>query len=281
MRTIIKIVCENTVTPSLDLIGEHGLSVLIQKDETVLFDCGQGKGLLHNMGSMQIDPTGIDRVIISHGHYDHIGGLMPLLHEYRKLQHTRQLPVHIEKSAFLPKWSVRTGEKKYIGAAFSEEEYVKAGVQFTYLNESQKISNGIYAFARIARNENWKGADASLKIEHNGIFTDDPFNDDASLLVETSYGPVVVLGCAHAGIIEILKFISAASGEKKFYGVFGGAHLSRAPEDFVKDVIHTFEKYEVQHIGLNHCTGFATVGLIASHFSSKVNSAAAGAEFNL
>lgn len=103
----ISILCENTVGSLAGTMGEHGFSALIEPSDgdPLLFDTGQGLTLLHNAGRMNKDLSKVQKVVISHGHYDHSGGLLPLLHAFGPLQ------VYGHPGIFKPRYRVKeTGE---------------------------------------------------------------------------------------------------------------------------------------------------------------------------
>jgi 7,8-dihydropterin-6-yl-methyl-4-(beta-D-ribofuranosyl)aminobenzene 5'-phosphate synthase len=118
-----------------------------------------------------------------------------------------------------------------------------------------------------------------LKAEVDGAVRNDPFNDDLSLLIETSSGPVVLLGCAHAGMVEILDQIAEASGCKEFYAVIGGTHLGSAPDDYVKRAMDAMDRYNVQVVAVSHCTGFRVACAFAARFGERFVNASVGRVF--
>jgi len=108
----------------------------------------------------------------------------------------------------------------------------------------------------------------------------DPFNDDLSLMVETPSGPVVLLGCAHAGMVEILDQISEASGYKEFYAVIGGTHLGSAPHEYVRRSMDAMNRYNVQVVAVSHCTGFKVACAFAAEFGDRFANASVGKVFD-
>jgi 7,8-dihydropterin-6-yl-methyl-4-(beta-D-ribofuranosyl)aminobenzene 5'-phosphate synthase len=271
----LTVICENSVYVPLPLIGEHGLSFLLEGDETTLFDTGQGLGVVHNLKLLRGNISSIDRIIISHGHYDHTGGLMPVLKE-----HGGKIPVFLHPSAFNDKFAQRTPDMSVkIGMGYVREEYENAGAVFTGLSGYSKISGCIHALCEVKRHEGWVAWDSMLKAEVDGAVRNDPFNDDLSLLIETSSGPVVLLGCAHAGMVEILDQIAEASGCKEFYAVIGGTHLGSAPDDYVKRAMDAMDRYNVQVVAVSHCTGFRVACAFAARFGERFVNASVGRVF--
>ncbi len=278
MKTKITVLCENSVLMPFPLIGEHGLSFLIETDDATLFDTGQGIGLLNNMKVMGKDPADIRRIIISHGHYDHTGGMLAFLRA-----RSEPTQVYLHQSAFNEKLAlIPAGAgcvEVAIGMRASREEYESAGAAFSHVSGFQKITGTIFALADVRRPEGWKAWDGALKQRAGSDVTDDPFDDDLSLLLETESGPVVLLGCAHAGIVEILHDISERTGYRKFHAVIGGTHLDSAPAEYVDRAVDTIRKFDVKKIAVSHCTGFRVACRFASEFRDEFAGASVGAVF--
>ncbi len=274
MKTTLTVLCENTVGTPLPIMGEHGQALLIQDGTSTLYDTGQGLGLLHNMKMMGKDPDMVDRVILSHGHYDHTGGLMDFLKS-----RSSGLPVYCHPDAFKEKIALyEMPDRKIevpIGARASIEEYEKAGAQFCWSNGYAEIVN-IKCLSEVKRPDGWKAWDAVLKQKEGDTIVDDPFNDDLSLLLMTDSGPVVLFGCAHAGIVEILDDFSRKTGIKEFHAVIGGTHLDSAPDEYFARAISALEDYKVQKIGTSHCTGFRRAAALAARFGERFIPVSAG-----
>ncbi len=278
MKTKITVICENNVPVPFPVIGEHGLSFLIESDDATLFDTGQGLGIVNNMKVMGKNIGAIKRIILSHGHYDHTGGLLAVL-PYAVVK----TPVFVHPAAFNDKRAViPTGTipiEMSIGMRATKEEYEKAGADFQLVRGFNKITEKISAIADVKRPAGWKTWDTRLKQKIDNVITDDPFLDDLSLVITTDTGPVVLLGCAHAGIVEILDDISEKTGLKEFHAVIGGTHLENAPEDYIAHSIATLRRYRVKTIGVSHCTGFRVACRFAAEFKEEFVGANVGSAF--
>ena len=276
----VTVLCENTVgTPTpMGLMAEHGLSFLIEDTGVSLYDTGQGVGIINNMARLGKNVNAVDRIILSHGHYDHVGGLMPVLKE-----RDTGVPVYVHDEAFRNKVaSIQTPEEEIgfpIGFQYSREEYAENGAEFRFVDHFTRIDERIVTISNIERPSGWKTWDVRLKLSINGKILEDPFNDDLSVLLATSSGPVVLLGCAHAGIVEILDDLSAKTGHREFHAVIGGTHLGTASEEYIEKAIESLRKYNVRVIGTSHCTGFHASARIMAQFKKEFVPAHVGSVF--
>jgi 7,8-dihydropterin-6-yl-methyl-4-(beta-D-ribofuranosyl)aminobenzene 5'-phosphate synthase len=278
MKTKITVLCENSVIVPLPFIGEHGFSCLIESEDTTLFDTGQGLGIINNIGKMGKNIDALQRIILSHGHFDHTGGLLSVLQNKKE-----KTPVYLHPDALNDKKAViplpQNTIEMSIGMRASKEEYEKAGANFNFIRGFVKITDSISALSDVKRPSDWKTWDARLKQKIDGAITDDPFTDDLSLLISTESGPVVLLGCAHAGIVEILNDLSEKTGTREFHAVIGGTHLENAPEDYVALAMDTLKTYRVKKIAVSHCTGLRMAGRFASEFKNEFANASVGSAF--
>jgi 7,8-dihydropterin-6-yl-methyl-4-(beta-D-ribofuranosyl)aminobenzene 5'-phosphate synthase len=279
MKTKITVLCENSViVPAPPLIGEHGFSCLIESEDVTLFDTGQGFGIVNNMQKMGKQFDAILRIVLSHGHFDHTGGLLAVLQSKKE-----KTSVYVHPDAFNEKKAViplpQNTIELPIGMRASKEEYEKAGAQFNLIKGFVKITDAISTLSDVKRPADWKTWDTRLKQKVNGAITDDPFTDDLSLLLETESGPVVLLGCAHAGIVEILNDLSEKTGHNEFHAVIGGTHLENAPEEYVALAMDTLKKYNVKKIAVSHCTGLKMAGRFAAEFKNEFANASVGSVF--
>jgi len=272
----ITVICENSIEIPFPVIGEHGLSFYIEGDNDVtIFDTGQGLGFMHNMKLLGKDISSINRVILSHGHYDHTGGLLPLLKE-----RDSATPVFLHPAAFIDKGALLpSNEVRHIGFQAMREDYKKEGADFREISGFTEDTDSISAISDISHPEGWKAWDTRLMRKAEDGVIPDPFEDDLSLLLNTPSGPVVLLGCAHAGIIEILDSISEETGHKSFHAVIGGTHLDSAPNDYVEKTIGVLKKYNVEKIAASHCTGLRIASRLAGEFGDKFINASVGKTF--
>jgi 7,8-dihydropterin-6-yl-methyl-4-(beta-D-ribofuranosyl)aminobenzene 5'-phosphate synthase len=158
----------------------------------------------------------------------------------------------------------------YVGMRYSRS-YLESGLgaRFSFLTDCREIAPGILASGEVSRVTDFEHGDPKLVVREKDALTPDPFPDDVSLLVETSKGPVVILGCAHAGLVNILNHFAEKTGHHRFYGVIGGAHLNMASPEQLKSTLDCLEAFAVEKVALNHCTGLASAAFMAQHLGPR------------
>jgi 7,8-dihydropterin-6-yl-methyl-4-(beta-D-ribofuranosyl)aminobenzene 5'-phosphate synthase len=277
METTITILVDNTAG-GRGTVAEHGFAAWVSRgDDQTLFDTGAGKALSINAKSMKKDLWDFHRLILSHGHWDHTGGLKIVLN----VRDTTEILAHpgIFQERFAVKKHESKTEYRSVGIPFSQKDLEQAGACFLLNREYHEVSPGLWFSGEIPRPQGWQSSDHTLIIKHYEEDVPDPFVDDISLLIETDSGPVVLLGCAHAGTDTILDYFSDRSNYTSFYAVIGGTHLMRSNEQQIDTIIEILEKYQVQKIVTTHCTGFPAMAKMYYHFGDRFEVAQVGRVF--
>jgi 7,8-dihydropterin-6-yl-methyl-4-(beta-D-ribofuranosyl)aminobenzene 5'-phosphate synthase len=278
LKTTVTVLAENTAGFPMNIIGEHGLSILIQRgEEQLLFDTGQGMALIPNAARLGKDLSKVKRVALSHGHYDHTGGLDAFLEASPNAVVSAHPDVFTKRFA---RFDTPDGpQARSIGMPFSRGALEQKGARFDLSPALREIAPGITFSGEIPRPEGWKTWDHRLVVRDGDAFRPDPFLDDASLVVDTDKGPVLVLGCAHAGLQAIVEHVRDRTGIDRFHAILGGTHLGAGtPEDWEK-ALELFESCRVEKIATSHCTGFQAASFLACRLGDRVSPAAAGVSF--
>jgi len=250
LKTTITTLVENTAQGK-GLLAEHGLAFLIEtRAGTILFDAGQGMVLLPNADVLEVDIDSAERIFLSHGHFDHTGGLRQVLSRIG----SREVFAH--PHALAPKYSVRRGETRRIGIPETREELEQAGARFCLHEEPVELLPGVTATGPVPRVTDFERVSSRFQTGSAGTLRQDELLDDQSLIVETDEGPVVVLGCAHAGLINTLLHVRELVGESRLAGVIGGTHLVDADEARLQCTVAALGGFDIGRLVPCHCTGF-------------------------
>lgn len=262
----ITVLCENTV-PKPGLVGEHGFAALIEvAGESILFDTGQGFALIPNALRLNKDLRLVSQVVLSHGHFDHTGGLLAFLGIHGPCDITAHPDILSERFWRLPS---PTGEAPLsIGIPWREAYLTSRGARFQWRTEFCEIAEDIFLTGEVPRISPFEKGDPKMTIMRDGQEVQDPFLDDYSLAVKTPQGLVVLLGCAHAGLINILDHLIAKTGEDRIHAIVGGTHLGFLSDAHLDETIRSLKAYRVETLAASHCTGQRPVARLAAEFGT-------------
>ena len=266
MSVKITTLVENTVSASLaPLIGEHGLSFLIEKgDSKILFDSGQGIAILGNADALQINLSDVDTVVLSHGHFDHSGGLQKLI------ERNNNFTLVAHPDVFENKLVSAGGKYTPIGIPTDKEALEKSGIELKLGKMPFEIAPGIMTTGEIAMENNFEKVEPMFFTGETGNEVPDTIPDDKALILDTDKGTVVILGCAHRGPINTLDHVLQLTGNKKIHAVMGGLHLMFADESKLKKIFAYLHDLGVEKMVVGHCTGFKATTALAGEFGDMI-----------
>ncbi len=253
---------ENTASIG-EFLAEWGLSILVETEKTrVLLDTGQGHSSVHNADVLGIDLHNIDKIVLSHGHFDHTGGLREILRRMRK-----KVDVIAHPDVWGLKYSRRKGEPvHYIGIPYRQCELESLGASFVLSPKPVKIDDSIMTTGEIPMAVSFEEVDPALLVKEGPGLQPDEVMDDQALVVRTAAGLVVVLGCAHRGMINTLNHAKRLTGEENIYAVVGGSHLISASEERLWQTVDALREFGIQRLGLCHCTDMKAARLLSQEF---------------
>ncbi len=244
---------ENT-SISASLMAEHGLSMHIETGEhTILFDTGQSDKLLENARVLGVDLDAIDVVVISHGHYDHAGGVPALL------EHTSPKRLVTGHGFFTPKYADDARGLRYNGVSFSRQDLIDHRWTHEYVGAVPyplfSPEDGIYLVSDFPREDRFERIpEVFLQKDPSGEMVPDLFTDEVLLVIESPKGLLVFVGCSHPGIINMIEEVKRLF-KAPIYGLFGGTHLNGASDERIDHAAEFFAAEQIELLGVSHCTG--------------------------
>ncbi len=250
------------------LRAEWGLCVLVEADGlNILMDCGASThAVTHNAQVLGINLATVDVMVLSHGHYDHTGGLPAVLSAIDK-----EIEIIAHPAVWGPKYvkSRHTGKYSFCGIPYRAEELERLGARFTLTPQPTWLNQDIVVSGEEPMTTDFEAIDDILYHREGNQFTPDPLADDQSLYIKTELGLVIVLGCAHRGIINIIHHAQRLTGMEHVYLVVGGTHLFTASPQQLTRTVAALRDIGVDKLGVSHCTGMKPSALLAGEFGDN------------
>lgn len=235
----ITVLCENT-TEKNNIIAEHGLSLYIElPDHKILFDMGQTDAFAQNAINMGIDLREADLAVLSHGHYDHGGGLKTFI------DINNSAYIYLSKYSFGDHYN---GNNKFIGL----DKVLLNSNRLVFIEDRIKLSDNITLYSCNNRKKILPTNPYGLSIMHNNILYPDDFKHEQYMLIEHNNNKILISGCSHKGIINILEWFKPDI-------LIGGFHFTKLdPETNDKELLVEYAKKMLEYptnYFTGHCTG--------------------------
>lgn len=242
---------ENEAGCNKELKNEFGLSLFIEdKDISLIFDTGKSGDFIFNAQKLQIPLNNIKHVVLSHSHFDHTGGIRKLVDTFNN-----KFTLHISKTFFEEKHRITGVIHEFLGNNFNEKYILDKEININYIDTDEfKLSKNITLFTNFKSLNNFE---TPTRYYFRKIYDDyilDSMEDELVLGIDTSKGLLIVCGCSHIGIANIVENIKCRT-QKKIYGIIGGLHLSKASDERIEKVLKYFDECNIEFFGVSHCTG--------------------------
>ena len=260
------------ITPPNALLAEHGLSCLLKvyagsEEHWVLLDAGISPAcFLNNVDVMEIDLSKIESAILSHGHFDHFGGLMSFLGRARK-----GIPLTLHPDAFLD-FRLNSPTLEMYLPRLDEEALQQTGVVLHKAKEASRLASDlVLVTGEVERVTDFERGFPWMEAKIGGEWVVDPFHHDQGVAVQVrGKGLVVLGGCSHAGIINTVKYAQKLTGMDKVHAILGGFHLSGPLfEPIIGPTIDEMKKIGPDFIVPMHCTGWKAINQLAEEMPDQ------------
>ena len=250
----LKVLIDNNTLIDRYFIAEPGVSYYIEDGgKKILFDVGYSDAFMKNANRMEISLINLDYLIISHGHLDHTWGLMPLFNFYTERvfenQNLKKPKLVAHKETFYSK----TFNGDEIGSLIDEDK-LKNHFSIELSNEPVWITENLVFLGEIERTNDFENKTPIGKVHHNGITKDDYLVDDSALAYKTDNGIVIITGCSHAGICNIIEYAKKVCNEDRIIDVIGGFHLLDPEKEVIDKTVDYFNNQNIKEIHACHCT---------------------------
>jgi 7,8-dihydropterin-6-yl-methyl-4-(beta-D-ribofuranosyl)aminobenzene 5'-phosphate synthase len=235
--------------------GEWGYSAFVEVDgHKMVYDTGASPNVAFaNAKLLKVNLSDVEEVILSHNHWDHVGGLMSLRNELKTGNPKALSRAHVGARIFEPRLNDAGDDQNGLRAI--RAEYIAGGGEFIVHDKPTEIYPGVWLTGPVPRNNPEKNWTPGLSLKTPGGLVEDNVPEDSALIFDTAEGIVILTGCAHAGIVNITQYARSLLGNKPIVAIVGGLHLFAASDQTVDWTATTLKGYDVANLLAGHCSG--------------------------
>lgn len=247
----LTVLVDNNTIIDRYFLGEPGVSYFIQDgDYNILFDTGYSNIFIKNAYKMNIDINNINSIVISHSHNDHTWGLSYLIKHYSESEKYNKPKLIAHTMAFLNKWD---SDSKDIGSMVSEEK-LSRHFDIALTKDPMWLTDKVVFLGEIDRKNDFENKLPIGKTEHKGHKIDDYVLDDSALVYKSAEGLVIITGCSHSGICNIIEYAKKVCNDNRIVDVIGGFHLLNPSREVITKTCEYMKQNNINKIHAGHCT---------------------------
>ena len=260
-------------------VGEWGLSALVQVDgQCILFDAGRYPDtVIRNAEVLNVDLSCVTDVVLSHFHFDHTTGLIPIIENLREINPDAIRRVHVAAGFFAPRRAV---SQSAIAAnqMIDERSRIEAmGVEFLVHEQATEIFPAVWVSGPVERLHPETNYGTALEVSLDGEWVRDHLPESQALVIRTDQGPIVLLGCGHSGVVNALSQIQEQIQDEAIHALMGGLHLFAASDETLNWTAENLKEIGVQNLMAGHCTGIEPLMRLRAGLSLNRRTAVVGA----
>ncbi len=270
-RIRITTLSENSVA-DIEYIAEWGFSVhlSIEDGPSILFDTGNGHACTFNARVAGIRLSDVEMIVLSHGHTDHTAGLRDVLQRIRNERPERNsVDIYCHPDAIESQHVRHTDKYFYRGCPFSLEELDSLGARFRTSREPVWLGKDIVISGEVPMNTDFESVAPICFLKTQGHYARSDVADDQALFLVTDRGLIVILGCAHRGMINTLFHARDITGVNEIYMVIGGSHLMNTSVAQQTATLRAIQQLDVRAVGVSHCTGMRPASFLCENLGPK------------
>lgn len=271
----ITVIVDNHAAPGL--VAEHGFALWIETgNQTIVFDTGHKEAFLPNLQALDLRLSSVSDLVLSHGHYDHTGGVDAVLNRAKKVR------VHVHQAAFQPRYSRKeettrsirmpSGSLRALGRLNEDEIH--------WATRADQIGEEVGITGPIPRISDFEDTGGSFYYDE-GARRPDPIDDDLAIWLNTADGLVVCVGCSHAGIVNTAQAVLEHAEKDFIHTIIGGLHLLHASAERLEATATALNGLGVQRLVACHCTGDSAISYLDTHMDGEVVRGFAGYSLTL